>query len=250
MTKQAFDRTLLRTGLAHAGERGELALFCQPQLALDARRIPGIEALLRWLHPVLGCLAPRALSRACRGDRVDPRDLRTALTQRKRWQSEGLDEGTRIKINLSRKELGCPGFAEDLGSLERELDLDAGLVSLELTETGIVSDSAAALDGVERVQRLGVELSIDHFGAFSSSLADLKRLPIGELKMDKSSATGFRKTSTTPRSHVRSWPWAKPWSCASSPKVSRHKITPIFSAGPAARSQRAFSVPNRSAATI
>lgn len=101
-TKQAFDRIFLRTGLAHAVERGERALFYQPQLALDARRTPGIEAFLRWMHPVLGCLAPRALSRACRGDRVDPRDLRTALTQRKRWQAEGLDEGTRIKITLSR----------------------------------------------------------------------------------------------------------------------------------------------------
>ncbi len=195
MTKQAFDRTLLLSGLANAVERGELALFYQPQLALDARRIPGIEALVRWMHPVLGCLAPeRFLALAeetglIRG--IDTWVLRTALTQRKRWQSKGLDEGTRIKINLSRKELERPGFAEDLGSLLRELDLDARLVSLELTETGIVSGSAAALDTVQRVQRLGVELSIDHFGAFSSSLADLKRLPIGELKIDKSLINGL-----------------------------------------------------------
>jgi diguanylate cyclase (GGDEF)-like protein/PAS domain S-box-containing protein len=195
MTRQAFDRTLLLSGLANAVERGELALFYQPQLALDARRIPGIEALVRWMHPVLGCLAPeRFLALAeetglIRG--IDTWVLRTALTQRKRWQSEGLDEGTRIKINLSRKELERPGFAEDLGSLLRELDLDARLVSLELTDTGIVSGSAAALDTVQRVQRLGVELSIDHFGAFSSSLADLKRLPIGELKIDKSLINGL-----------------------------------------------------------
>lgn len=163
LTKQAFDRILLRSGLAHAVERGELLLLYQPQLALDMRRVPGI----------------------------DSRVLRTACTQRKRWQSEGLDEGTLIKINLSRRALERPGFADDLGAMLRELDLDARLVGLELTETGFISDSPAALDTVQRLKRLGVELSIDHFGAFSSSFADLKRLPVGELKMDKSLIDGL-----------------------------------------------------------
>ncbi|WP_373508950.1 putative bifunctional diguanylate cyclase/phosphodiesterase [Thiocapsa sp.] len=195
LTKQAFDRILLRSSLAHAVERGELLLLYQPQLALDTRRVPGIEALVRWMHPVLGCLAPeRFLALAEETGLIHGIDswvLRTACTQRKRWQSEGLDEGTLIKINLSRRALERSGFADDLGAMLRELDLDARLVGLELTETGFISDSPAALDTVQRLKRLGVELSIDHFGAFSSSFADLKRLPVGELKMDKSLIDGL-----------------------------------------------------------
>lgn len=199
MTAQAFDRILLRAGLAHAVERGELMLAYQPQLALDTRRIPGIEALVRWNHPVLGCLAPDGFlalaeeTGLIRG--IDAWVLRTACTQRKRWQAEGLDEGTLIKINLSKRELERPDFADDLDALLRELDLDAHLVSLELTETGSVSDSVSALETVRRLKRLGIELSIDHFGAVSSSLMDLKRLPIGELKMDKSLIDGLPQDS-------------------------------------------------------
>ncbi|RKT45414.1 putative bifunctional diguanylate cyclase/phosphodiesterase [Thiocapsa rosea] len=195
MTAQAFDRILLRSGLANAVERGELVLAYQPQLALDTRRIAGIEALVRWNHPVLGCLAPvgfLALAEETgliRG--IDAWVLRTACTQRKRWQAEGLDEGTHIKINLSKKELERPDFADDLEALLHELDLDARLVSLELTETRPVSDSVSALETVRRLKGLGIELSIDHFGAGSSSLMDLKRLPIGELKMDKSLIDGL-----------------------------------------------------------
>jgi diguanylate cyclase (GGDEF)-like protein/PAS domain S-box-containing protein len=195
MTEIALDGILLRSGLKHAMENGELVLHYQPQLALDTRRIPGIEALIRWHHPQLGCLAPeRFLALAeetglIRG--IDAWVLRTACTQRKRWQAEGLDEGTVIKINLSRRELERPDFSEDLGALLLELELEPRLVSLELTETRPVSDSAAALDTVRNLRRLGIELSIDHFGAVSSSLSDLKRLPIRELKMDKSLIDGL-----------------------------------------------------------
>jgi EAL domain-containing protein (putative c-di-GMP-specific phosphodiesterase class I) len=199
MTAQAFDRILLRSGLAHAVERGELVLAYQPQLALDTRRISGIEALVRWNHPVLGCLAPDGFlalaeeTGLIRG--IDSWVLRTACTQRKRWQVEGLDEGTLIKVNLSNRELERPDFADELDSLLRELDLDARLVSLELTETGPVSDSVSAMETVRRLRGLGIELSIDHFGAVSSSLIDLKRLPIGELKMDKSLIDGIPQDS-------------------------------------------------------
>ena len=100
----------------------------------------------------------------------------------------GLDEGTSIKIHLSKGELECPDCAADLHALLHELDLDARLVSPELTETEPVSDSVSALETVRRLRGFGIELSIEHFGAVSSSLMDLKRLSIGELKMDKSFA--------------------------------------------------------------
>jgi diguanylate cyclase (GGDEF)-like protein/PAS domain S-box-containing protein len=194
-TAQTFDRVMLRAGLAHAVERGELTLAYQPELALDSRRVAGIEALVRWKHPVLGCLAPeRFLALAEETGLIGAIDawvLRTACTQRKRWQAEDLDEGTRIKVNLSTRELERQGFSDDLEAMLSELDLDSRLLSLEVTDTEPVSDSASALSTVQRIHRLGVELSIDHFGAVSSSLADLKRLPIRELKMDKSLIEGL-----------------------------------------------------------
>ncbi|NCC28336.1 MAG: GGDEF domain-containing protein, partial [Gammaproteobacteria bacterium] len=199
MTAQAFDRILLRSGLIHAVERNELELVYQPQLALDTRRIAGIEALVRWNHPVLGCLAPDGFLALAEETGliggIDAWVLRTACTQRKRWQTEGLDEGTLIKINLSKRELERLNFADDLETLLRELDLDARLVSLELTETGSVSHSVSALETVSRLKGLGIELSLDHFGAASSSLMDLKRLPIGELKMDRSLIDGLPQDS-------------------------------------------------------
>jgi diguanylate cyclase (GGDEF)-like protein/PAS domain S-box-containing protein len=195
MTDIALDRLLLQSGLSQAMERDELVLHYQPQLAPISHSIPGIEALVRWVHPLLGLLPPaRFLPLAEETGLIRDIDawvVRAACAQRKQWQNEGLGEGTAIKVNLSNSTFGRPGFAEEVECLLRELDLSPRLLSLELPETAQLCGLPAALKNANTLKRLGVELSVDHFGVAPSPLGDLKRLEIAELKIDMSFIRGI-----------------------------------------------------------
>ncbi len=190
MTDPALDRILLKSSLNLALERGELVLHYQPQLALGSRRILGIEALVRWNHPLFGCLPPQRFLPLAEETglirSIDSWVLRTACAQRKQWQTEGLDGEARVKINLSKGALRPPDLAREVKAILQEQDLSPRLLCLELAETAPAGDTDAAAQTLCRLRALGVELSIDHFGLVSSELRDLKRLKISELKIDRS----------------------------------------------------------------
>jgi diguanylate cyclase (GGDEF)-like protein/PAS domain S-box-containing protein len=195
MTDIALDRLRLQASLSQAMERGELVLHYQPQLAPGSHRIPGIEALVRWVHPLLGLLPPgRFLALAEETGlirEIDAWVLRAACNQRKQWQKQGLDDGTVIQVNVSNSSFERPQFAEEVECLLRELDLSPRLLTLELAETAQLCGSPAALKNANTLKGLGVELSVDHFGVAPSPLGDLKRLEIAELKIDMSFIQGI-----------------------------------------------------------
>ncbi|MBV8618832.1 MAG: EAL domain-containing protein [Curvibacter sp.] len=194
----AFDsastQTLsLLTELRRAVERDELRLYLQPKVHLRTGRVVAAEALVRWQHPQRGLLPPiefipfaeqtgfvrqltlwifEAAVRWLAGPRPAPADLR-------------------VSINLSTRDLLDPDLSNRLGRLLQAQGLAAGQFCLEITESAIMDDPLRAEATLNRLSAQGFKLSIDDFGTGYSSLAYLKRLPVDELKIDKSFVLGM-----------------------------------------------------------
>jgi diguanylate cyclase (GGDEF)-like protein len=182
--------------LRKAFEREELELYYQPKVALQsdpARKrsigeVTGVEALVRWRHPVEGLLpADEFLPMAERTGLIVPLTavvMRLALAQCRAW----LDEGRRIPVavNLSVRGLLDPQLPATVTRLLETYALPSELLTLEITESSVMRDVPRALPVLERLARSGIALSVDDFGTGYSSLAYLRRLPVSEVKIDKS----------------------------------------------------------------
>jgi diguanylate cyclase (GGDEF)-like protein len=171
----------------------QLRLHFQPKYALDDERLIGVEALLRWQHPERGNIPPAEFIEIAEGTGIilslTQRVLRDALTQSRRW----LDEGHRVPIavNLSTRCLLDPAFPDLVIQMLAEHGVPAELLRLEVTESAVMSDPARATDILQRLHDLGVGLSIDDFGTGYTSMAYLRRLPVDELKVDRSFVLGM-----------------------------------------------------------
>lgn len=182
-------RYLTLTGeLRRAIERQKICLDYQPKLDLKSGRICGAEALVRWTHPTLGPIPPEELipqaERTGLMSALTQHTLSTAFGQLAEWCGHGLD--IHMAINISARSLhDCclPGMLADLLA---KWKIDSHLVWLEITESAIMIDPEKALSVVQRIAKMGIHLSIDDFGTGYSSLSYLSRLPVRELKIDKS----------------------------------------------------------------
>ena len=179
--------------LRSAASNGQLRVHYQPKSDLRTGRVTGLEALLRWEHPVHGAVSPdefipiaeqtgsiRALTTFV---------LEEAVTQCGKWRRAGLDLG--IAVNLSVRSLLDTDLPEEIARLLRDTGVPAACVTLELTESSVMSDTVRTADVLERLHRLGVQLSIDDYGTGYSSLSYLRRLPVNEMKIDKSFVTSM-----------------------------------------------------------
>lgn len=175
--------------LRHAIEHGELRVHYQPIMRLDQSKLAGAEALIRWLHPQRGLLAPasflgiaeeagltRAISRAVLGQVT--RDLAGA--------QEALEADFRVNINLSALDFRDLKLFKELGVLLREAGMAPQRYRFEVTEGMLMEDVGTAERVVGLLADYGVEFAIDDFGTGYSSLAQLSRLPVHELKIDHS----------------------------------------------------------------
>src|SRR5579883_641582 len=180
-------RLTLAGELRQAIDGGELVLHYQPKADLQSGTSQGFEALVRWQHPRLGLLGPDAfIPLAERPGLIRPLTgwvLAEALRQVSVWQESGLD--TSMAVNLSMRNLGDPMLAETVSQQLQRFGVEPARLTLELTETAIMSDPAHKLE-LERLQAMGVRLSIDDFGTGYSSLAYLRQLPVDEIKIDRS----------------------------------------------------------------
>jgi diguanylate cyclase (GGDEF)-like protein len=183
----------LLSELRHAVDHGELRLFLQPKIALDSGRLIGAEALVRWQHPERGMVPPMSfipfaeqtgfvrtltmwiLEEACRRER-DLRDAGLAL---------------RLSVNLSTRDLVDQRLPERIEALVAKYGTPPASLCFEITESAIMDDPERAQVTLDRLHRRGFKLSIDDFGTGYSSLAYLKRLPVDELKIDKSFVFGM-----------------------------------------------------------
>jgi len=184
--------------LRQAIAAGTLALHYQPKMDIAAGRIYGVEALARWPHPQRGLIPPdQFIPLAERTGLILPLThwvLEEALRQWRAWRLAGLDLD--VAVNLSMWNLRDAGLPETVAALLRAYDVPPAALRLELTESAIMGDAARALDVLTRLHRLGVRLSVDDFGAGYSSLAYLKRLPVDELKIDRSFVRSLAEDET------------------------------------------------------
>ncbi|MFL5540621.1 MAG: putative bifunctional diguanylate cyclase/phosphodiesterase, partial [Longimicrobiaceae bacterium] len=181
-------RVMLVGELRRAIEERELVLFYQPKARLGSGEIESVEALLRWQHPERGLIFPDAfIPLAQQTGLIVPLTLRVvdeALEQARRF----LDRGMRlpIAVNLSTRNLLDQQFPDQVQGLLEHWNVDAAMLRFELTESTMIADPVRTRDVIERLSALGIELSIDDFGTGYSSLAYLKRLPVSEIKIDRS----------------------------------------------------------------
>ena len=172
---------------------GRFRLHYQPQVCLASGRVVGAEALLRWTDPELGEMAPSDFIPVAEesgfivtlGEWV----LGEAVARAAQWHARGLRILT--AVNVSALQFHRPDFVTRVDEALRRYGLPAGQLDLELTESVLVQDAQEALTRMEALARLGVRLSIDDFGTGYSSLAYLKRVPIHQLKIDRSFVDGL-----------------------------------------------------------
>jgi diguanylate cyclase (GGDEF)-like protein/PAS domain S-box-containing protein len=185
----ALERQAVEHGLRHAVERGELVLHYQPQINLATGAIAGVEALLRWRHPLRGLLHPGSfMSVAEESGWIVPIGrwaLREGCRQAVAWQDAGLAP-MRIAINVSAVELRAKDFVDSVRSVLRDTRLEPRYLELELTETFLMHDSTSTATVLEALKGMGVQLALDDFGTGYSSLSYMKRFPIDTLKIDQS----------------------------------------------------------------
>ena len=192
MREGAVNRLGLENDLRRAVEREELRLVYQPIIDLRTERIIGAEALLRWHHPTKGLLLPGVfIDLAEETGLIVPiglQVLRQACLQAAEWSGQG--RPIRVSVNLSPRQISEPRLAEEIGAAIRGANLDPSLLCIELTESTLMREDAAA-DVLKRIRTLGVALSVDDFGTGYSSLAYLQRFPLDELKIDRSFIRGL-----------------------------------------------------------
>jgi len=168
--------------------QGELLLYYQPKLDHTSGRVSGVEALLRWPHPVHGLIAPdQFIPLAEQTGLIAPLTwwvLETALAQCQTWARAGLLLG--VAVNLSARTLHDLALPARITALLATYGVPAGLLTLEVTESALMADPTRALNVLTQLAEQGVCLAIDDFGTGYSSLAYLKRLPVHQLKIDRS----------------------------------------------------------------
>ncbi|SDY93299.1 diguanylate cyclase (GGDEF) domain-containing protein [Micromonospora pattaloongensis] len=183
-----FDRRQRETELRQALPRGEFELYYQPIVALDGEVIVGVEALLRWRHPRLGVLAPPAFLDLAESIGLLPElgawVLREACARGVGW--ERTRPGFELNVNLSASQLTDPDLVARVRDTLAETGFPARLLTLELTETVVLTDVPGAARVLAALRELGVRIALDDFGTGYSSLNHLAVLPVDSLKIDKS----------------------------------------------------------------
>jgi diguanylate cyclase (GGDEF)-like protein/PAS domain S-box-containing protein len=182
------DRLALARELRDAIEQGQLVLHYQPKLDLRDGSLVGVEALVRWQHPLRGLVPPdEFIGLAERTGLMEPLSrwvIETALRQCRVWLGEGVS--CPIAINLSARSLHDPTLPETLTDLLRVYGVAPDLLKVEITESSLMTDPAQAMQVVERLSLAGIQVSIDDFGTGYSSLSRLRRFAVHELKIDRS----------------------------------------------------------------
>jgi len=189
----ARDQLSLLGELRHAVEHDELRLFFQPKIELKTDRVTGAEVLLRWQHPTRGLLCPVDFIPFAEQTgfirRLTRWTLDRAIAQGALWQRAG--KALQLAVNISVDDIGDSRLDSRVASLLTRHQLPPALLTLELTESGFIEDPRRALRVLDAIAALGVSLSIDDFGTGYSSLSHLVRLPVHEVKLDRSFVLGL-----------------------------------------------------------
>ncbi|GHH86678.1 putative bifunctional diguanylate cyclase/phosphodiesterase [Streptomyces capitiformicae] len=181
------DRLGLLGDLRRALDAQEVELHYQPKVRFDGQ-VAGLEALVRWVHPERGKVPPDEFIAIAESSGLMPHlteyVLETALGQVARWRAQGLH--VPVAVNVSPRDVHTPGFAGAVAARLARHGVPAGALQLEITEHVLLEDPQRAADTLAGLTGHGVKMSLDDFGTGYSSLVHLRRLPVSELKIDRS----------------------------------------------------------------
>jgi predicted signal transduction protein with EAL and GGDEF domain/DNA-binding response OmpR family regulator len=192
---RARRRVTLESDLRVAIERGQLNLVYQPRINLGDRAVTSVEALVRWDHPQLGAVSPNEFIPIAEQSGVVCEIGRWALDraceQLACWRAAGL-QTFRVAVNLSPRQLADPDLASAVHFALTRHGLPATALELELTETCIITADEQAHSTLEALRATGVQVALDDFGTGYSSLAQIRRLPVDCVKLDRSLVADLR----------------------------------------------------------
>ena len=192
---RSMRRWLMLGGLlTHALQtETELSVMYQPIADVRSRNVVQVEALARWNHPEHGAIPPEEFIGIAEQlgmiSQISDFVLSQGCAQLSRWRQAGIDIG--LAINVSGRELADGGLVDRVARHLREHDLPPNVLTLEVTETEVMADLAQATLVLDQLADLGIRIGIDDYGTGYSSLAYLHRLPVQELKIDRSFVTNL-----------------------------------------------------------
>jgi diguanylate cyclase (GGDEF)-like protein len=174
-------------------ESTEVAFYYQPQVEMESGAVVGVEALLRWHHPVRGLIDPEELIRVAEHSGVmrllTLRVIDDVIAQLAKWRAAGLT--LRASINVSVRDLHTGEIVDRLADRLALHDVAPDLIQLEITEGALMADPRRVLATLQRLDKVGIALSLDDFGTGYSSMQHLRRLPLDEVKIDRSFVLGM-----------------------------------------------------------
>ncbi|MFD8262189.1 putative bifunctional diguanylate cyclase/phosphodiesterase [Streptomyces griseoluteus] len=198
---RAITRHGLTTALPSALERGEFFIEYQPLVHLGDGTVSGAEALVRWLHPQHGVLGPdRFIPLAEHTGLIVPLGrwvLEESIRQARAWREKTAGP-LRINVNLSPCQLTHPGLVQDTVDILERAGVTPDALCLEVTESALIGADDGLLKPLRRLAEMGVDIALDDFGTGYSNLANLRRLPVSVLKLDRSFTQSMQRYPADP----------------------------------------------------
>jgi len=189
MTHLALEKAAMGLELRKAIQEKELLVYYQPQMDARTERLVGVEALIRWKHPIKGMIMPDSFISLAEETglikEIDSFVMYQAMLDMSQWYREGLNPG-KLSLNLSLNQLMKKQFFSMLEETMKKTEFQVEWLSFEITEGQMMYDPDKSIEKLKRLNEMGIQIAIDDFGTGYSSLAYLKRLPVSTLKIDKS----------------------------------------------------------------
>lgn len=189
MTDKAYEHLMMEKDLREGIKNGDFEVYYQPQINMETGEIIGLEALVRWKHPVVGLLSPDLFIPLSEKTglivELDFWVMQDAMKQVSQWRNDGLSPGV-LALNMSMQDLEYHKLEAQIEQNLKNYVFDVAWLELEITETEMMKNQENVIAILEKLHALGISIAIDDFGTGYSSLAQLKSLPITTLKIDRS----------------------------------------------------------------
>ena len=199
MRERAVAAMAVEQELQHGLQRGELRLFYQPQVDMGSGALLGVEALLRWQHPVRGLVGPGTFLEVAEESglivEIGAWAVGEACRQLREWQRRPGAENLRMSVNLGARELGHPDVVNTVLSAVRRAGIDPATLCIEVTESTAMADQHSGFRALRELSVAGLHVAIDDFGTGYSSLDHLRHMPVDVLKIDRSFVQGLAPDS-------------------------------------------------------
>lgn len=194
MTTHASEHITMEASLRKALQNNEFIVYYQPQINAKSKKLIGMEALVRWNHPIIGMIQPSSFIPLAEETgliiALDKLVMESAMRQIKKWYDDGLNPGV-LAVNMSIKQLEKKDFMRAFEDICTKTKFKPQWLAFEVTESQIMANPQETIEILRQISQRGIQLAIDDFGTGYSSLSYLKQLPINKLKIDQSFIRGL-----------------------------------------------------------